>query len=140
MSTAQGVSRGFHWLGLVLAGAFFISVVGMLGSQARADNLLFDGNQLYEWCRGSGADEDEGLKEDEGLRMVSRGLCTGYIGGVADTLANAGTYTCLEKGTKLEQLIDLVKGYLTDHPDSRDWPAASVVKTAIMEKSPCPQG
>ena len=34
MSAAQRVSRGFYWFGLVLAGAFFIPVVGMLGSQA----------------------------------------------------------------------------------------------------------
>ena len=132
MSAAQRVSRGFHWLGLVLAGAFFIPVVGMLGSQAWADNFPFVGNQLYEWCRVAETDEDESLK------MVSKGLCAGYIGGVVDTLAAANS-DCLEKGTRLEQLIDLVKLYLTNHPESRHYAAASVVISAITEKFPCPR-
>jgi len=70
MNTAQRVSRGFHRLGLVVAGAFFIH--GMLGGQASADNFPFVGNQLYAWCRMVDTDEDESVK------MVSKGLCAGY--------------------------------------------------------------
>ena len=90
MSTAQRVSRGSHRLGIVLAGAFFS--VGMLGSQALADNFPFVGNQLYDWCRMADTAQDENVK------IVSQRLCAGYIGGVADTLSIAKS-GCLEKGT-----------------------------------------
>ena len=124
MSTAQRVSQ----LAVVWAGTFFIS--GMLGSQVSANNFPFGGSQLYDWCRMADTDEDESVK------MLSKGLCAGYIGGEADTLAIANS-GCLEKGTRLEQLIDLVKVYLANHPESRHYAASSLVISAIAEKFPC---
>jgi hypothetical protein len=117
-------------LGIVLAGAFFS--VGMLGSQALADNFPFVGNQLYDWCRMADTVQDENVK------IVSQGLCAGYIGGVADTLSIAKS-GCLEKGTRLEQLIDLVKLYLSNHPESRHYPAtkadADVANVLTMDEA-----
>ena len=48
-----------------------------------ADNFLFAGNQLYDWCRVAGTDES--------LKMVSKGLCAGWQRG-SETILTCGRW------------------------------------------------
>ena len=98
--------------------AVALSCFGVGGAHA-FDN----GNELHESCQRPES-------------PASRGLCSGYIVGVADTLKNLGAF-CWPRGSTRGQVTDVVTLYLRDHPEKRHLPAYELVTAALKEKFPC---
>jgi hypothetical protein len=89
---------------------------------AQTGNLLFE--NCAAWPRG---------QRDE-MTLFKTGTCVGYIWGVAGVLE--GSSFCL-KGVQPNQLVDVIKRWLDDHPEVRHYAASSLIETALKEKFPC---
>ena len=82
-----------------------------------------NGNQLYSDCKTGGSTEQ---------------ICYGYIMGVADVLAGQGANTvCVPQEVTANQLVDVVKKYMTDHPEFRHLSGPSEVTEALAEAFGC---
>jgi hypothetical protein len=80
------------------------------------------GNSLYDMCTTQG-------------KWLN---CAGYITGVADVLSQQNPNNmCLPKGVVISQVVDVVKKYFTEHPESRHYTAISEVTAALTEAFPC---
>ena len=76
-----------------------------------------NGNQLYEFCQRS------------------PDYCLGYVAGVAAGSQIRATF-CLG-GVTSNQLRDVVKFWLRDHPEKRNLAGSLLVAEALKEKFPC---
>lgn len=114
-----------------LAG-FFIAFVTLSPGSLRADAFT-TGNQLYTMC--------------ETAKMSA---CAGYIMGVVDLLILETEFKskeqiipvrkfCIERGVTAGQLVDIVIGHLSSHPETRHYGAAGEVIVAVSEAFPCPR-
>ena len=124
MSATQRVSRGFHRLAV-----FIVGLSCLLASAAKAD--FTSGNELCDACAA-----------DEQKEPVKAIFCTSYIVGVGDTfqalqVAGRLTYYCIPDKVTNGQAIDVVKLYLRDHPETRQYHAPALVMLALKEKFPC---
>ncbi|MEN3976444.1 Rap1a/Tai family immunity protein [Emcibacter sp. SYSU 3D8] len=106
--------------------ALAVMPVSVWGAEENLTRSFTDGNKLHMYCQGS------------------HDICASYITGVADTLfMNGGTTVtggrnCLPNGVTIFQIKDVVKAFLTAHPEKRHLAAASLVETALAEAFPCP--
>jgi len=53
-------------------------------------------------------------------KFYDAGQCRGYVSGVADIIVEKKTEACFttdEAGPKVNQLVDIVRAYLRDHPE-----------------------
>lgn len=90
----------------------------------------FTGNELHNdlsGCAGTAT-------ANKDMMPCIRG--TGYVWGVADALWFPGAYPA---GVTYPQIVDVVKAYLSNHPEKRHQVAANLVIEAIAEAFP-PQG
>jgi hypothetical protein len=76
------------------------------------------------------------------LTMPSAGLgCRGYIGAVADILADGNTIydhrACSPPNEKRETLIKIVKIWLDNHQETLDQRASTITAQALAEAYPC---
>jgi Rap1a immunity proteins len=98
--------------------------------EAKAD--FTSGNDLWDACA---ADERE--------EPVKALFCTSYILGAGETLqalhvANQVTYYCVpDDKIRNGQMIDIVKLYLRDHPENRQFSAPTLTMLAFKGKFPC---
>ena len=86
------------------------------------------GNDLYRWMTSAAA----------GDQLFG----TFYIMGVTDaesitTLSRRSPLFCIPYGVTGEQLTDVVKKYLGEHPEQRHATGASLVITAMANAFPC---
>jgi len=84
-----------------------------------------DGNSLYEACSG-----------DE----LDRTYCVGYITSVADIMETDTLYVfkaCSMDNVTGRQLLDVVTGWLAEHPRDRHHNATTLVAWALSETFPC---
>jgi hypothetical protein len=93
-----------------------------VGGTAAGD--FVDGNKLLQHC-------------NEPYGTYSGGFCDGYISGVGSAFNEMQGFYCFPGGVKAGQVIDLVKLYLTEHPEKRNYGASSLVIAALKEKFPC---
>jgi Rap1a immunity proteins len=73
-------------------------------------------------------------------KFYDAGQCRGYVSGVADIIVEKKTEACFttdEAGPKVNQLVDIVRAYLRDHPEKRNLSADTLVIAALKEKFPC---
>ena len=121
---------------IVVALALSCLVVGGLG---RAD--FYDGKMLLQDCEGG--DDQQETQNFAGLSQW--GTCVGYIAAVLDTMSNASLTAgsvnaqqlCVSEHVQLSQLKDIVRRWLTDHPEKRHLAASLLVFQALKEKFPC---
>ena len=107
-------------------------LLGSVAHPADTDNPFIEGtpafesgNKLYDECKGSSAG-------------FNTGFCYGYIVGVADVAAALKAIDfCPPKGMTVEQTVDTVKKFLTDHPESRHYSGYSEVIVALRLAYPC---
>jgi hypothetical protein len=69
-------------------------------------------------------------------------FCAGYIAAIDDAArddALSGHRACPPPGMPLGQEIDVVKRFLTAHPEKRHFSASSLVIDALAEAFPCRQ-
>jgi hypothetical protein len=79
-----------------------------------------NGNQLLEACQQSDR------------------MCMGYVLGVTGAAQFIGSSVCIpSKTVAVEQLTDVVKLWLGDHPETRHKAASFLVLEALKEKFPC---
>jgi hypothetical protein len=91
---------------------------------ARAD--FQDGNSLYAQCTSA-------LKYDDAY-------CLGYIAGITDVMSHdpvAGRTACEPEHATAGQVQDIVRLYLTKHPEQRHYAAESLVAHALAAAFPC---
>jgi hypothetical protein len=118
-----------------------LAVVGLLSLAAPTEAIAveaWNGNQLYTACTS------------DALEFVF--ACKSYIIGVGDLLDLArqyskthakpaaavvgGWHVCMPL-IDPEQAIDIVKNYLTAHPEERHYGAADIVAKALQQAFPC---
>ena len=80
-----------------------------------------------------------------GQNTFSEGVAYGYIIGVADATKDArrdafGFCWSIPNGVQPEQLADIVRRYLEQNPDKRQYSAASIVGAAFQGSFPCESG
>lgn len=88
---------------------------------AKAGRVM--GNDLYGWCKSETPD--------------AKYSCFGYITGVSDVLASFITTDmfrhCVPSGSTPAQAVDIVKKYLSEHPENRNWTAEALIAMALKE-------
>jgi Rap1a immunity proteins len=81
---------------------------------------FYDGNQLHTLC------------------IAQNSFCSGYVAGIADVLQNQNANNlCIPKNATVGQITDVVKKYLTDHPEMRHFSGFSIVFVALETAFPC---
>ena len=111
----------------------------VVGGQGRAD--FYDGKMLLQDCQGG--DDQQETQNFAGLSQW--GTCVGYIAAVVDTMSNASLTAesvnaqqlCVSEHVQLSQLKDIVRRWLSDHPEKRHLAASLLVFQALKEKFPC---
>ena len=111
----------------------------VVGDQVRAD--FYDGKMLLQDCQGG--DDQKETQELAGLSQW--GTCVGYIAAVVDTISNAfltagsvnAQQLCVSEHVQLSQLKDVVRRWLSDHPEKQHLAASFLVFQALKEKYPC---
>ena len=111
----------------------------VVAAQARAD--FYDGKMLLQDCQGG--DDQQETQNFAGLSQW--GTCVGYIAAVLDTMSNASLTAgsvntqqlCVSEHVQLSQLKDIVRRWLSDHPEKRHLAASLLVFQALKEKFPC---
>jgi Ssp1 endopeptidase immunity protein Rap1a len=69
-------------------------------------------------------------------------LCTSYVLGAGETfqvlqVAKQVRFYCIPDKVQNGQAIDVVKLYLRDHPETRQYSAPTLIMLALKEKFPC---
>jgi hypothetical protein len=67
---------------------------------------------------------------------INSPMCMGYIAGVSDIMSTNGDI-CLPKNATVQQIVDIVAKYLSDHPERRHFSASSESGIALMQAFPC---
>src|SRR5690242_6360910 len=85
---------------------------------------------LWDWCQG-----------EEAKDVVRATACVSYIVGANETfealhVANQVTYYCTPEKTQNGQVINVVKLYLRDHPETRQYSAPTLIMLAPRKNSP----
>jgi hypothetical protein len=108
-----------------------MEILGMVQHDAAPDDVPLwfkdgatfeSGNSLYEMC----------MNQNKWFK------CADYITGVADVLSMQNVNNvCLPKNAVVEQVVDVVKKYLIEHPESRHYSGMSEVMAALQTAFPC---
>jgi hypothetical protein len=115
-----------------------IVTVAALSVATSAHAAHWDGQKLYESCF-------------LGSPCCRPGDCWGYVNGAINALlhsqptaADAKFFDdarfCLPKGMKEGTLMDVVGRYLANHPEKRHLSGSYLIKSALLESYPCPEG
>ena len=113
---------------VIRAGLAILVWLSLLAPPAMSEVFgILNGNQLYDTCTGN-----------ETLQMH----CIGYVAGVTDAMGLAkgnlnGWMACIPEGVTAEQLREVVKEMLVEHPETRHQFAAYLVARAVAEAFPC---
>ena len=111
----------------VVAAVISVSVLTAAAEKAAA---YATGNNLLAWCVSASRTE--------------RGLCHGYILGIADAMEeskNIGRFAaCIPAPVRAGspgRLFQLAQQFLASHPEKRQLSASSLVANALAEAFPC---
>ena len=119
------ILRTFKPMRIILLVAF---LMGLLET-ASAEVVFDDGNSLHAQCQIE--------------TSISNGYCLGYVAAVADAMVDkrtlSGRQACLPRGVMRGQAMDVVKAWLTKHPEKRHFEAWGLVARALSEAWPCPK-
>jgi len=95
---------------------------------AQASGSFMDGNKLHSYFN------------DKYLEAAAAGYVTGLIDGVTSLAAGkmlTGSFFCVPSAATVQQVSDVVKKYLAEHPERRHYTASSVIFVALGEAFPC---
>jgi len=103
-----------------------VLLVQVMSGGAKAD--FTSGNDLWDWCQANDPMKDA--------------LCTSYVLGAGETfqvlqVAKQVRFYCIPDKVQNGQAIDIVKLYLGDHPETRQYSAPTLIMLALKEKFPC---
>ena len=117
--------RSFARLALLVALASAITATPLRNSVTAGEIVAFmTGNQLWDACNRPDA---------------YGGYCGGYIAGAADLMSAETPHptACFPHGVGAEQLVNVVKLYLSQHPAKRHFGAFEVIFLALFSAFPC---
>jgi len=109
-----------------------VALVGVLVTST-AEATFKRGNDLFRECNAE-------------RETFSKGVCIGFIQAVVGGFVwnfKEGVFKdfvpkiCLPKGATTAQLTDIVRKYLTDHPENRHYNAESLVILSVRNAFPC---
>jgi hypothetical protein len=103
-----------------------VLLVQVMSGGAKAD--FTSGNDLWDWCQANDPMKDA--------------LRTSYVLGAGETfqvlqVAKQVRFYCIPDKVQNGQAIDVVKLYLRDHPETRQYSAPTLIMLALKEKFPC---
>jgi len=96
-------------------------VFSVWANDANADYK--DGNTLYSDCTST--------------RIGAQGVCLGYVMAIIDVFDRLGVIDCVPRTATGNQVMDVAKKYLADHPEKRHFSAWSLVRDALRDAFPC---
>lgn len=109
------------WLALAGAIGITVSAVGTNGAEPRPS--LVDGKELLRLCR------------------LNKGICQGYIAGVADVMSTVGAIhgyaSCVPPTVTVKQHAAVVVKWMEAHPDALGSTAHTIVAEALAQAFPC---
>jgi hypothetical protein len=113
----------------VLAGMAVATLIpASMSISAESSHMFENGDQLYELCA---APKD----------TFSQGVCYGYIVGIADAMGGGasvhGLPACIPPSVTVGQTVNIVKQFLTSHPEMRHRGAGEIVAQAFVDAFPC---
>src|SRR4051812_29969000 len=95
--------------------ALALSVVLFNHQRATATVISMTGNSLYDTCTANPPKETE--------KWLVAATCAGYLTAVMDALAGGGVVNgfraCIPPTADMNQVTDVVKKYIRDHPERR---------------------
>jgi Rap1a immunity proteins len=97
---------------------------------AEANATYIDGDILFEQCKDY----------KPGTWKWFSGACVGYVLGAGDAFDETTKPFCVTEGPNpdiVSEMVEIVKLYLRDHPETRHSSASSLVAAALKEKFPC---
>lgn len=105
-----------------------------LPTTALADTAGLSGNDLWTYC-------DAPSTAAPGKMDGNGALCDGYIAGALSMLRlmrnGESKFYCAPPDVPVPQEIDVVKSFLRDAPDQRQFAASSLVLVAMNRAYPC---
>ena len=111
---------------------FAVSIATAI-SASPASGQGYSGNSLFEDCIA-----EISIFTDMFCLGFVVGVISAYTGPYVSLLSAPTTLFCLPENVSHGQAKDIVKKYMTDHPDRRHFPGESLVFGAIVEAFPCP--
>jgi Rap1a immunity proteins len=111
---------------------FAIILLLSLCRLAEAQMVSVDGNQLLSWC-------DTNInRERVGDWAMKGGTCLGYLTSIVNIqmsgAALAGRRACIPPNADMNQIVDVFRGYVRDHPERL---AANLAAEAFASAFPC---
>jgi len=99
-----------------------------IGTATYAEGSFYDGNELYELC----------LNQRASANMYIVGVMDGgeFMASINDSLK----LICIPDRVIARQLTDVGCNYLRDHPEKRQYTAASTILGAFADTFPCKSG
>jgi hypothetical protein len=107
------------------AAALLAALAGLEVSGARAE-YFETGRDLYQKCRTPGT--------------AAQVFCFGFIIGIADVMEDNpldGRSACIPRDASIQQVTEVVIGFLERNPDIRDFTGESLAVQALSDKFPC---
>ena len=101
-----------------------VLVAVSLTTQAQASR----GNELHKTCQTD-------LSNSE-YAVFNSGFCLGYISGAHEALGGP-PLTCEPDGVNRNQIVDIVKKYLVEHPEKRHEHSVKLIMEALENAFPC---
>jgi hypothetical protein len=114
---------------------FAIVVLMSLSRLAAAQTVSVDGNLLVSWC-------DANInRERVGDWAMKGGSCLGYLLSIVNIqmsgAAVSGKRACIPPNADMNQIVDVFRGYVRDHPEKRHLLAANLAAEAFTLAFPC---
>lgn len=101
--------------------------------ELRAAISTINGNNLYTDCAAN-----SGVSTEQWLLV---GICIGYVTAIMDALSSGnsvnGFKACVPVNADMNQIVDLVKNFIRDHPEKRHLVAEGLVAEAFARAFPC---
>jgi Rap1a immunity proteins len=106
-----------------------------LSSPTAAQTVSVDGNLLVSWC-------DANInRERVGDWAMKGGSCLGYLLSIVNIqtsgAAVGGKRACVPPNADMNQIVDVFRGYVRDHPQKRHLLAANLPAEAFSLAFPC---
>lgn len=121
---------------LCMAAGSILAISSCIAEKAKSQTMIpgASGNAMVRWCSPPPS-------TDQTVAFLAVGGCMGYLTAVLDMLGSGvevgGRRACVPPGVDQNQMVDLVKGYIQEHPESRHLPAYVLISRAFSVHFPC---
>jgi Rap1a immunity proteins len=100
-----------------------------------AQVMTINGNALNNYCNPN--------KSAPAQEWAMAATCMGYLAAVMDAFAGGGDVNgyraCIPPTADMNQIVDIVKRFIRNHPEKRHFLAVGLVAASFSEAFPCKQ-